>query len=122
MVHPHAIVHFEISSKDRDEMKKFYGEVFGWEFTDYDSMNYTTFTAEGGSPGGFNPITAENPAGTITPYINTPDIAETIKQIKAAGCEVVMDPMEIPTVGHYSMFRDPSGNLMALLQPFPMQG
>lgn len=121
MTHPHAIVHFEISSKDRNAMKKFYGDVFAWEFKDYDEMNYTTFTAEGGSPGGFNPITDTNPAGTITPYINTPDIADSIKKIKAAGGTVIMEPMEIPTVGHYSMFKDPSGNLMALLQPFPME-
>ncbi|MBI3160741.1 MAG: VOC family protein [Chloroflexi bacterium] len=122
MTHPHAIVHIEISAKDRGAMKKFYGDVFGWEFTDYDEMNYTTFAAEGGAPGGFNPVTDENPAGTITPYINTPDIADTIQKIKAAGGEVLMEPMAIPTVGDFVMFKDPSGNLMALLQPLPMQG
>lgn len=120
MTHPHKIVHIEISSKDRAAMKKFYGEVFAWEFQDYDEMNYTTFTAEGGTGGGFNPVTAENPAGTITPYINTADIADTVKKIKAAGCEVVMEPSEIPGVGHFAVFRDPSGNEMALLQPLPM--
>ncbi|NJN43849.1 MAG: hypothetical protein HC806_03305 [Anaerolineae bacterium] len=41
-------------------------------------MNYTTFaTADGEIGGGFNPVSDQNPAGSIFVYIHTDNIEET---------------------------------------------
>ena len=49
----HKIVHIEISAHDRAAAKKFYGDVFGWQFQDFDEMNYTTFNPGEGVGGSF---------------------------------------------------------------------
>ena len=113
----HPFVHIEISSKDRKESAAFFGAVFGWNFQDFDEMNYTTFTTsddENAVGGGFNPITDENPAGTVTVYIGTDDIEGTLKEIEAHGGQTVMPKMEIPQMGWFAFFKDPTGNTLAL--------
>jgi predicted enzyme related to lactoylglutathione lyase len=117
MTHKHFITHVEFSAKDLGETKKFYADVFEWEISDFPEMNYATFGAEGGSGGGFNPISEEYPAGRVLVYINTPDLEETLEKIKTSGGTVIMDGYEIPGVGRMATFKDPTGNLVALLQP-----
>jgi hypothetical protein len=118
----HKFVHVELSSKDNEAMKKFYGAAFGWEFEDFPDMgNYTTFTTrEGEMGGGFNPIREDNPPGTIILYIHTDNLADTKAGIQASGGMILMEELDIPTVGTMSMFKDPSDNVLALLQPAAM--
>jgi predicted enzyme related to lactoylglutathione lyase len=116
----HPIVHIEISAKDHKEAAAWYKDIFGWETTEYPDMNYSTFTGPDGSvSGGFNPVSEQNPAGQVMVYINTDDLAATIKKIKARGGTVLEESFEIPTVGTMGVFKDPTGNMLALLQPLP---
>ena len=117
MPHDHYISHIEFSAVDLEGAKNFYGDVFGWQMKDYPELNYATFDAEGGSGGGFNPVSDDNPAGRILVYINTPDLEETLKKIKQAGGTIILEGYDIPGVGRMATFKDPSGNLVALLQP-----
>jgi predicted enzyme related to lactoylglutathione lyase len=116
----HSVIHFELSSKDQDVMKAFYGSVFGWEFQDWPEMNYVTFTTgEGKLGGGFSPVSEDNPAGLVVNYVNCDDINSSITSIKENGGKLIMPVMEIPDVGQVAMFTDPSGNTVGLLQPAP---
>jgi len=120
MSHKHFITHIEFSAKELVETKKFYADVFEWKISDLPEMNYATFEAEGGSGGGFNPISDEYPAGRVLVYINTPDIGETLEKIRAAGGTITLENYDIPGVGKMAMFNDPAGNLVALLQSLSM--
>jgi predicted enzyme related to lactoylglutathione lyase len=114
----HRIVHIEISSRDHAELKKFYGEVFNWKFMDIPEMDYVTFQpGENELGGGFNPISDDYPAGTVTIYIHTANLDESTAQIEAAGGTLTAPPMEVPGVGRIAMFKDPSGNELAILEP-----
>jgi predicted enzyme related to lactoylglutathione lyase len=84
-------------------------------------MNYTTFDAEGVG-GGFNPVQENNPAGTVLVYIQTDDIEATLAKVEAHGGKTVMPKYEIPTVGWMAIFRDPTGNNVALLKPVMEEG
>jgi predicted enzyme related to lactoylglutathione lyase len=117
MTHKHFITHIELSANDHKAAAKFYADVFDWEITEYPDMNYSTFAAEGGSGGGFNPVSDENPAGQVLVYINTPDLAASLESVKKHGGKIVVERYEIPGVGAMATFKDPTGNLMALLQP-----
>jgi predicted enzyme related to lactoylglutathione lyase len=117
----HPIVHVEISAVDRQASAQFYQELFGWQVKEFPEMNYTSFaTGEDEVGGGFNPVNEENPAGTIMIYINTDDIAASLRQVDALGGKALMQPMQIPGVGLFATFKDPAGNTLALLQPDPM--
>ncbi|MFC2064094.1 VOC family protein [Chloroflexota bacterium] len=117
MTHKHAITHIEFSTRNLEETKKFYSSVFEWDIKDFPEMNYATFTAEGGTGGGFNPISDTYPAGTMMIYINTSDLEQTLQKVKAAGGTIVLDGYDIPTVGRMATFKDPTGNVISLLQP-----
>jgi predicted enzyme related to lactoylglutathione lyase len=116
----HNIIHIEISAKERKALSKFYTEVFGWEIKHLDEMGYTTFETGEGVGGGFNPVTDQNPAGTVTIYVQTDDVTASLKDVVKAGGTIVSPEMEIPNTGNFGLFRDPQGNLIGLFKPLPM--
>jgi len=118
----HKIVHIELAAKDRKALSKFYASVFGWEVKDFDEMNYTTFMAGDGIGGGFNPVTKENPAGTVTVYIEADDIPASLKAVERAGGTILVPETEIPNTGKFGMFRDPQGNMVGLYKAYPRMG
>lgn len=116
----HPFVHLEFSSTDQAAMKAFYGSVFGWEFQDWPEMNYVTFsTGEGNLGGGFNPVTDENPVGTVINYIHCDDVIASIASLEKAGGKLLMPVMEVAGVGQIAIFGDPSDNALGLIQPPP---
>ncbi len=116
----HNIVHIEISAKDRKALSKFYADVFGWGIAHTDELNYTTFETGEGVGGGFNPVTEQNPAGTVTFYIQTDNVTASLKDVEKAGGTILSPEMEIPKMGKFGLFRDPQGNQVGLFMPFPM--
>ncbi len=118
----HTIVHVELSAKDRKALSKFYQDVFGWEVEHEDQMNYTTFRAGEGVGGGFNPVSDQNPAGTVTVYINTDNVTNSLKAVEEAGGTILVPESDIPGMGKFGLFRDPQGNMIGLFMANPMQG
>ncbi len=114
----HPIVHIEFSSLNREASAAFYQNLFGWQVRQIPEMDYATFdSGEGSVGGGFNPVHEQNPAGTVTVYVNTDDIRATLAQVVALGGKAISDPMPIPGVGLFAYFQDPTGNTLALLEP-----
>ncbi len=110
----HPIVHIEFSASDREATAQFYSDVFGWQIQHMPEMNYTTFESEGGPGGGFNPVNDQNPAGTVTVYIQADDIKASLAKIEAKGGKIILPKTEIPGVGWFAFFADPTGNQVAL--------
>jgi predicted enzyme related to lactoylglutathione lyase len=116
----HKIVHIELTATDRKALSMFYSGVFGWDVQHIDEMNYTTFKAGDGVAGGFNPVTDENPAGTVTIYIETDDVTASLNDVQKAGGTILSQEMEIPNTGKFGLFRDPQGNMIGLFKAYPM--
>lgn len=116
-----SIVHIEISSTDRKVTSKFYAELFGWghEHTE-EPMPYTTFTT-GNIGGGFTEPRDDFAIGSPLIYIESDDVAADLAKAEKLGGEKVSDPMDIPTVGTMAIFRDPSGNPIALFKGVEME-
>ncbi len=110
----HPFVHIEISAKNLDAASKFYTDLFGWKVDFLPEMNYTTFEPGEGVGGGFNPVTAENPAGTVIVYIGTDDIEATLAKIAQLGGKTLVPKTEIPGMGWFAIFADPTGNKIGL--------
>ena len=116
----HSIVHVELAAKDRKALGQFYAKVFGWELQQFDEMNYTTFKAGDCIGGGFNPVTNENPAGTVTVYIDTDDVTASLRAVEQAGGTILVKETDIPNTGKFGLFRDPQGNMVGLYKATPM--
>ena len=126
------VVHFEMPFDDKARLTRFYEEAFGWqmqglgaEMGDY-VLATTTPSDAGGRPtgigainGGFFPKKSDWPAQVPSVVIAVDDIATAMGKVKAAGGEVLGEPMEIPGVGQYVSFMDSEGNRVSLLQPLP---
>lgn len=116
----HPIVHIEISSKNHKESAAWYKEIFGWETQEFPEQDYSTWSGVDDSVGGgFNQISDDNPAGMVTFYIHTDDLVASLAKVKEKGGEILLESQEIPTVGTMATFKDPSGNVVSLLQPAP---
>jgi hypothetical protein len=118
----HPIVHIEFSSRDLPESAGFYTEVFGWKTEPQPEFNYATFEAAGGPGGGFNPIGEQAKAGDVLVYIQTDDIEASLAKVESLGGKVLQPKMEIPGIGWFAIFQDPSENKLGLYTDMGQQG
>ncbi|OGG61836.1 glyoxalase [Candidatus Kaiserbacteria bacterium RIFCSPHIGHO2_02_FULL_49_34] len=120
------VVHFEIPSDDRGRVKKFYGEVFGWDIADMPYNGDEVYTTATTSPvdenwmhkekGAINGALVDRNDTVSTPIvtIEVESIDEHIKKIEAAGGTVVTPKGAVEGMGFYAYFKDSEGNVMGL--------
>jgi predicted enzyme related to lactoylglutathione lyase len=105
------IVHVEIPATDPKASGEFYGKLFGWQIEHDDAMNYTMFDPHDGPPGGF---TDQMKAGEVLIHVNSEDIDADLKKALALGGSIVAEKSEIPGIGWWGVFKDPTGNSISL--------
>jgi hypothetical protein len=121
----HPVVHFEIIGKNPEQLRNYYGELFGWQFDTgspvadavSESGNYgfvdRIATPDGaGIPGGIGGG-AGYPAHVVF-YVGVPDVEAALTEAERLGGKRQMGPERAPTglvVGH---FTDPEGNLIGV--------
>jgi len=124
------VVHFEMSAEDKDRMVTFYEGVFGWKMQHFgpEMGNYvmaqTTETDEKGmiqKPGRINGGFYERTDNqAMTPphiVIAVEDYQVHMKKIADAGGKIIGEPMDIPNVGWFVLFKDTEDNVAGILQP-----
>ncbi len=108
------IVHVEIPAANVAGAAKFYETLFGWKMQHVPEMNYTMWADGSGSGGGFNEVSADHPVGQVLVYIDSDDIEADLKKVEKLGGTILQAKMEIPGTGWFGMFKDPTGNVLAL--------
>ncbi|MFA5836984.1 MAG: VOC family protein [Bellilinea sp.] len=109
------IVHIELAAANLEAAGKFYSDVFGWKVEQLPAMNYATFDSPEGLGGGFAKIDGQMyKTGTVVAYIQTSDLEGKLRSITAAGGKVVLPRQEIPQMGWFALFTDPSGTMVGL--------
>ena len=114
MVSKRNVVHIEIPAADIPAASNFYQELFGWKMQHAAEFDYTMWADGSGYGGGFNKLSEENPAGQVLVYIDSDDIEADLKKVERLGGTVVMPKTDIPGTGWYGVFKDPTGNVIAL--------
>ena len=108
------IVHVEIPAVNVEGAGKFYESLFGWKLQHIPEMNYTMWEDGSGSGGGFPAVSDENPAGQVLVYIDSDDIEADLKKVEQLGGNVLREKTEIPGMGWFGVFQDPTGNVLAI--------
>ena len=108
------VVHVEIPAQNVQAAGQFYQDLFGWKIQHVPEMNYTMDEDGSGSGGGFPQVSAENPAGQVLVYIDSDDIDADLKKVEQLGGKVLEPKREIPNMGWFGIFKDPTGNVLAL--------
>ena len=115
----HSVVHVEISATDREAAGKFYADLFGWKVEQMPEMNYAMFEPGEGVGGCFNPVQEGNPAGSVIVYIGTDDIEASLAKVEQLGGKTTWPKTEIPGMGWFATFTDPTGNKIGLFKALP---
>jgi uncharacterized protein len=108
------IVHIEIPAADSTKAAQFYQALFGWKTTRDEKMDYTLWEPDEGVGGGFSPLDELTKPGNILIHVDSPDIEADLKQVVKLGGKVVRNKTEIPGIGWFGVFKDPTGNMIAL--------
>ena len=119
------VVHFEIIGKDPQQLRGYYGELFGWEFdttspvseavsepANYGLVDRNTTSDGTGIPGGVGGGAGYD--GHVIFYVGVPDVEAALQKAETLGGTRRMGPAQAPTglvVGH---FTDPEGNLIGI--------
>jgi predicted enzyme related to lactoylglutathione lyase len=110
----HFICHVDISASNLEGAGKFYESLFGWKIQPI-METYSTFATGEGPGGGFSQVDNQMVrAGEMLVYVSTDDIDASLAKAESLGGKMVVPKTEIPTVGWFGIFSDPTGNKIAL--------
>jgi predicted enzyme related to lactoylglutathione lyase len=104
---------------DVEGAKSFYGDVLGWTFGEESSEygNYTQAYVDGKAVAAVvPPMPGQEGQSQWCLYFASPDAAATAAKIRAAGGEVLMEPMQVGEFGTMCLGREPSGAVFGVWQ------
>ncbi|MBG0832904.1 VOC family protein [Planomonospora sp. ID67723] len=110
----------ELSSTDVALSVGFYRELFGWDAmfdAEPESGGYGRFTKNGRLVAGITPSLGPGAPAAWNTYVAVDDAADTMARVRAAGGEVVLEPVAIRERGVTAAFQDPLGAFLAVWQP-----
>ncbi|MFL5821564.1 MAG: VOC family protein [Solirubrobacteraceae bacterium] len=116
------VVHFEIVGKDADELRRYYAELFGWEFDSDNPMNYgivqreSNVSDDGVGIGGGIGAGPEGYSGHVTFYIGVPDVEAALAKAESLGGSRVMGPEKVMEQVEIGMFNDPEGHMVGVVR------
>src|SRR2546423_15658209 len=115
------VVHFEVIGKDGDKLKKYFGELFGWEIDSNNPMNYGVVAREGntnpdgvGIGGGIFGPAPDGYEGHVTFYVEVPDVEAALQKAEQLGGKRLMGPDKVDENIEIGQFADPEGHLIGL--------
>jgi hypothetical protein len=80
-------------------------------------MDYTIIKVGEGTGGGMMKSPMPDAPPRWVPYILVENISESTEKAKSLGAGLLVDVTEVPGMGSFSMFQDPTGAAFALWQP-----
>jgi uncharacterized protein len=110
-------VHIELHTQAPEKAKEFYNHLFDWTLEDYPDMNYTIIKVGEGTGGGIMKSPMPDALPQWVPYILVTDIKVSTEKAKSLGATMLADVTEIPDMGWFSMFIDPTGAAFAMWKP-----
>jgi predicted enzyme related to lactoylglutathione lyase len=116
------VVHFEVFGEDGDKLKTYYSDMFGWEITSDNPMNYGVIDREQnlnsdglGIAGGI--MGMDGGEAYLTVYVEVDDCEAALAKAEELGGKRAMGPQEVPGQGiRIGQFQDPEGNLVGVLE------
>ena len=116
---PNPFVHVELNTTDLDKSKAFYGQLFNWTLEDVPMPEgaYTVIKVGEGTGGGMMKHPVPGAPSIWLAYVHVDDINASTQKAKSLGATVLKDVTEIPQIGWFSIFLDPTGAAFALFKP-----
>ncbi len=119
------VVHFEIIGKRPEKLRRYYDELFGWQFDtsspvadavseprNYGFLDRIATKDGAGIPGGVGG--GKDYDSHVIVYVGVPDVEAALQKAESMGGKRRLGPVQSPgglVIGH---FCDPEGNLIGL--------
>lgn len=118
-------VWIDLMSSDPARSQEFYTQLFGWTTTESEGEggSYVTFwkgDAQVAGLGGQMPGSTAPDAWST--YLAVADADATTEAARAAGAQVLLEPMTVGEHGRMAILADPSGAAVSIWQPFTHTG
>jgi predicted enzyme related to lactoylglutathione lyase len=110
------INHIEFPADDPQRAMRFYEAVAGWEFSPMEGMpDYWVFRFADGFGGGIGKRGVTT-GQVVRDYIEVTSIEDALAAAERTGGSIKEAKSEIPGMGWFAFFTDPSGNRLGLWQ------
>lgn len=108
----------ELMTTDVPAAKKFYKELFGWNWQDAaDGMPYSLAKVKDNEVAGLMAIPPE--AAGAPPawggYVTVDDVDKQAAKAEQLGGKVILPAREIPNLGRFTVISDPQGAMLTLI-------
>lgn len=116
------VVHFEILGQDAGKLQNYYSELFGWNVSTDNPVNYGMVSrdenlGEGGvGIGGGIAAAPEGHGGHVTFYVAVSDVEESLGRAEQLGGSRAMGPEKVMEGVEIGMFFDPEGHLVGVVR------
>lgn len=108
------IVYFEVPANDVERAKKFYSELFAWEFSKIPEDDYWMIKTGGEDAVGGGLMKRMQPQQTITSYIDVESIRECAPRVENAGGKIIVPRTPVKGMGWFAICLDPELNAFGL--------
>jgi hypothetical protein len=117
-------VWYELMTTDTKGAMAFYGEVVGWKTEPFpqskESDPYTMWVGGQGPMGGVMTLPDDVKKMGVPPHwmghVGVANVDATVAAVTRMGGSVKMPPMDIPSVGRFSVVADPQGAVLSVFQ------
>lgn len=111
----------ELMTKDAAAAKAFYGALFGWKMSDLPMPGgaYTILKSGKTDAGGLmqiQPHMGEVPSHWMA-YVLVANVDAATRKAGELGARVHIAGMDIPNIGRFGMFEDPTGAMLSVFRP-----
>jgi len=109
----HPVIHAEIRSADPDATRAFFGQLFGWSYSDgaYPGYTFVDTGVDGALPTAISPLQGDEDA--VLFFVGVQDVAETLAQAERLGGRIVQPPQTVPGVT-FGVLADKQGHLIGV--------
>jgi uncharacterized protein len=119
--HVGKVIFAELVTPDMGAAKRFYGELFGWTYRDFQAGQIKYAQAYLGDQPVAGLLHREVPAGqqrqpAWLTFIASRDVAASTLVATQHGAKVLVEPHRVPLRGQQAIFRDPQGAVFAILE------
>jgi predicted enzyme related to lactoylglutathione lyase len=109
----------DLLTEDLPNAERFYGELFGWTFTETEVPGYSLIEYRGRPIGGIVDTATRNSKVNESQWVSVLsilDVDAAVDAVRASGGAVHVRPTDLPGRGRLAVVSDPRGALFALLR------
>src|SRR5512135_2905573 len=98
-----TIAHMEIPVDDIDRAKRFYTDLFGWDFEKFDGSDYWLFSMDRDrtKPMGGGMMKRMRPGQPILNYFEIPSVDEYSQKVTSLGGKIIVEKTAVPEMGYF---------------------